>query len=77
MTSIEFRSLSKSLKAIDFYEAHDRKSGISYYVFVCEREDREIAPWEVQTYSTGLSQHCKYHFNTLSEAKEFVGEYLI
>lgn len=76
MTTIEFRSLSKLRKAIAFYEAHNRKSGISYYAFVCECEDRDIAPWEVHTYSTGLRQHCKYHFDTLSEAKEFVGDYL-
>lgn len=76
MTSIEFRALSKTLNAEAFYEAHNRRSGITYYAFVCKREDREVAPWEVQTYSTGLQFHCKYHFETLTEAKEFVTEYL-
>lgn len=77
MTTIEFRSLSKSLKAIAFYEAHNRSSRISYYAFITYCYDREDEPWEVHTYSTGLQLHCEYHFETLTQAKEFVSEYLL
>lgn len=72
MTTIEFRSLSKSRKAMQFYEAHNRKSGMSYYAFLCECEDCKVAPWEVHTYSTVLGQHCEFHFISLTEAKKFL-----
>lgn len=76
MTSIEFRHLSKLCRAISFFEGHYRKSGLSFYAFICEREDREDEPWEVHTFSTGMHFYCKYHFNTLNEANKFVSDYL-
>lgn len=76
MTTIDFVNLSKKNKAYVFYKAQNRRTGISYYAFIFVREDNEDAPWEVHTYSTGLRQHCKYHFDTLAEAKAFVSEFL-
>lgn len=77
MTTIEFHCLSKERKAIAFYAAHNRKSGMSYFAFICESEDRDIGRWVVHTYSTALRIHREYHFITLYAAKEFIGYYLI